>query len=49
MGWWIISFPKRVLLLGKKKLAKEMEKGYRSEAVTPSLEPEWSCIEVEGL
>jgi hypothetical protein len=26
-----------------------MEEGYRSEAVTPSLDPEWSSFEVEGL
>jgi len=26
-----------------------MEEGYRSEAATPSLDPEWSGFEVEGL
>jgi predicted CopG family antitoxin len=43
------AIQERVLLLKRKKLAQEMEEGYRSEAVTPSLEPEWSCLEVEGL
>jgi len=26
-----------------------MEEGYRSEAATPSLDPEWSSFEVEDL
>jgi predicted CopG family antitoxin len=39
----------RVLLLKREKLAKEMEDGYRSEAIAPSLDPEWSSFEVEGL
>ena len=43
------AIQERVLLLKRKKLAKEMEEGYRSEAAAPSLEPEWSCLEVEGL
>jgi len=43
------AIQERILFLKRKKLAKEMEEGYRSEAVTPSLEPEWSCLEVEGL
>ena len=30
-------------------LDQEMEEGYRSEAATPSLDPEWSSFEVEDL
>jgi len=43
------AIQERILFLKRKKLAKEMEEGYRSEAAMPSLEPEWSCLEVEGL
>jgi predicted CopG family antitoxin len=43
------AIQERVLLLKRKKLAQEMEEGYRSEAVMPSLDPEWSSLEVEGL
>ena len=39
----------RALFLKGKELAQEMEGGYRSEAVAPSLDPEWSSFEVEGL
>jgi predicted CopG family antitoxin len=43
------AIQERVLLLKRKKLAQEMEEGYRSEAAAPSLDPEWSSLEVEGL
>jgi hypothetical protein len=33
----------------QEKLAQEMEEGYRSEAVAPSLDLEWSSFEIEGL
>jgi hypothetical protein len=39
----------RVLLLKRERLAQEMEAGYRAEAVAPSLDPDWSSVEVEGL
>lgn len=39
----------RVLLLKRKQLENEMEDGYRAEAVAPSLDPDWSSFEVEGL
>jgi predicted CopG family antitoxin len=39
----------RVLLLKRERLAQEMEDGYRSEAVAPSLDPDWSSFEAEGL
>lgn len=43
------AIQERVLLLKRKKLAQEMADGYCSEAVAPSLDPEWSSSEVEGL
>ncbi len=33
----------------QKGLEQEMEEGYRAEALSPSLDPEWSNLEVEGL
>lgn len=35
--------------LEKETLEQEMEEGYRAEALSPSLDPEWSSFEVEGL
>ncbi|HEY3568180.1 MAG TPA: hypothetical protein VGP73_09630 [Thermoanaerobaculia bacterium] len=43
------AIQERVLLLKRKKLAREMEEGYRSEAASSSLDPEWASCEVEGL
>ena len=34
--------------LQEEKLAREMEEGYKAEARSPSLDPEWSAVEVEG-
>lgn len=39
----------RVLRLRRERLAREMEEGYRSEAASSSLDPEWAGFEVEGL
>jgi hypothetical protein len=33
----------------QEKLRKEMDKGYRSEAESSSLDSEWSSFEFEGL
>jgi predicted CopG family antitoxin len=38
-----------VLRLKRERLGREMEEGYRSEAAAPSLDPEWSSFEIEGL
>lgn len=35
--------------LKNQRLAKELFEGYRAEAQEPSLDPEWSVVEVEGL
>lgn len=35
--------------LESERLARELEEGYRAEARDPSLEPEWSTTETEGL
>jgi predicted CopG family antitoxin len=43
------AIQERVLLLKRKKLAQEMEEGYRAEAAASSLDPEWASFEVEGL
>jgi predicted CopG family antitoxin len=43
------AIQERVLLLKRKKLAQEMEDGYRAEAAASSLDSEWSSFEVEGL
>jgi predicted CopG family antitoxin len=43
------AIQERVLLLKRKKLAQEMEEGYRTEAAASSLDSEWSSFEVEGL
>ena len=43
------AIQERVLRLKRDKLAREMEEGYRAEAASPSLDPEWAGIEVEGL
>lgn len=39
----------RISLLKRERLAREMEAGYRAEAESPSLDPEWAALEVEGL
>jgi len=39
----------RVLQLKRERLAGEMEEGYRLEAGAPSLDAEWSEVEVDGL
>ena len=39
----------RILQLRREQLALEMDEGYRAEAQAPSLEPEWSNVEVDGL
>jgi predicted CopG family antitoxin len=39
----------RVKRLKFETLAREMEMGYRAEAESSSLDPEWSAIEVDGL
>jgi len=38
---------KLILRLKRDRLAREMEEGYRAEAASPSLDPEWDVIEVE--
>jgi hypothetical protein len=43
------AIQERVLQLKRDRLARDMEEGYRTEAASPSLDPEWSSIEVEGL
>jgi predicted CopG family antitoxin len=43
------AIQEHVLLLKRKKLAQEMEEGYRTEAAASSLDPEWTAFEVEGL
>lgn len=43
------AIQERVLRMKRHQLAREMEEGYRSEAVSPSLDPEWAGFEVEGL
>lgn len=43
------AIQERVLQLKRDRLAREMDEGYRSEAASPSLDPEWSSFEVEGL
>jgi len=39
----------RVVALQRERLSEEMEAGYRAEAESPSLEPEWAVVEVEEL
>ena len=39
----------RISWLKRERLAREMEEGYRSEATSPSLDPEWAGFEAEGL
>ena len=43
------AIQERVVQLRRQKLLREMEAGYRAEAAAPSLDPEWSSFEVEGL
>ena len=38
-----------VIHLKRESLAREMEEGYRVEAESSSLDPEWADVEVEGL
>lgn len=39
----------RVERLKAERLARQLEEGYRDEAETSSLDPEWSDLEAEGL
>lgn len=39
----------RVDHLKRDRLARQMAEGYRAEAEAPSLDPEWSAVETEGL
>jgi predicted CopG family antitoxin len=39
----------RIRQLRRERLAQEMAEGYRAEAESPSLDPEWSEVETEGL
>ena len=39
----------RIRRLEREMLVREMEAGYRAEAERPSIDPEWSAIETEGL
>src|SRR3954468_2176060 len=43
------AIQERILWLKRERLAREMEEGYRSEAASPSLDPEWAGFEVEEL
>ena len=38
----------RLSALRREAMVREMEAGYRAEAEEPSLDPEWTEIEVEG-
>jgi Arc/MetJ-type ribon-helix-helix transcriptional regulator len=38
----------RLSALGREAMVREMDAGYRAEAMEPSLDPEWADIEVEG-
>lgn len=39
----------RLAALRRASLIREMETGYAAEAEAPSLDPEWSEIETEGI
>ncbi len=39
----------RVIEAQRERFAREMEEGYRAEAISSSLEPEWGQVEVDGL
>lgn len=39
----------QIVHLKRERLAREMEEGYRAEAESTSLDPEWSAVEAEGL
>jgi predicted CopG family antitoxin len=39
----------RVQQLKRDRLARGLAEGYRAEAESPSLDPEWSEVETEGL
>lgn len=39
----------RIQQLRRERLAQEMAEGYRTEAESSSLDPEWSQVETEGL
>jgi hypothetical protein len=39
----------RILHLQRESLAREMEAGYRAEAESLSLHPDWVDVETEGL
>ncbi len=39
----------RVFEARRERFTREMDEGYRAEAITPSLDGEWAQIEVDGL
>ncbi len=43
------SVQHRLAALRQQQLASEMEQGYRDEVEDPSLDPEWTEVETEGL
>jgi hypothetical protein len=43
------AIQERVIQLKRKRLAEEMEEGYRAEAESLSLDSDWSRLEAEGL
>jgi len=43
------AIQERVARLNRERLAREMEAGYRAEAESTSLDPEWAAIETEGM
>lgn len=43
------ALQERVERLQRERLAETMDEGYRAEAEDPSLDPEWSTIETEGV
>lgn len=43
------ALDQRLAALQRMSLVREMEAGYAAEAAAPSLEPEWTTVETEGL
>ncbi|HEV7507909.1 MAG TPA: hypothetical protein VGS07_23700 [Thermoanaerobaculia bacterium] len=43
------AIQERILWLKRERLGREMEEGYRSEAASSSLDPEWASFEAEEL
>ncbi len=39
----------RVLEIAREQLGRAMEEGYRQEAESASLDPEWASVEADGL